>query len=173
MANYRVNVGNVYERTVRNGNLVTKSKVTITEVGEDGTVKGRTASKKEVATTVEEVKMWKLLHYEKKTAQKASKRLNKRNCVDVAIDTVIAHGVGMSAKEIVAAMREEGTYIFKDTAKTPENSVASRLNTYINEAENPLVKHIANGGKHTKGLFYPADFELPTEEAVAEETTEA
>ena len=171
MANYRINVGNVYERVTRNGNLVTKSKVTITEVTENGIV-GQTASKKEVRATAEEVKMWKLLHYEKKVVQKANKRLNERNCVDVAIETILAHNCGMSAAAIVEAMKAEGTYKFKETAKTPANTVSSRLNSYINEAEEPKIKHIANMGKHTKGLFYPADFEVPTEEAVAE-TAEA
>ena len=168
MANYRINVGNVYERIVRNGNLVNKSKVTIKEVNDEGVI-GVTASKKEVRATVEEVKSWKLLHYVKKAAQSGNKRLNERNCLDVAIETILAHNCGMSAKAIVEAMRTEGTYKFKDTAKTPHNTVASRLNTYINEAEEPKVKHIANGGKHTKGLFYPADFELPKVEAEATE----
>jgi hypothetical protein len=171
MANYRINVGNVYERVVRNGNLVNKSKVTIVSVTDDEVV-GRTASKKEVRASHAEVKTWKLLHYEKKVVAKGNKRLNDRNCVDVAIETILAHGCGMSAVAIVEAMKTEGTYKFKDTAKTPQNTVSSRLNSYINETENPKIKHIANGGKHTKGLFYPADYELPTEtaEAVVEPT---
>ena len=168
MANYKVNVGNVYEKIVRNGNLLNKSKVTIKEVDGDNVV-GVTASKKEVRATVDEVKTWKLLTYVKKTVAKVSKRLNERTCVEVAIETVIAHNCGMSAKAIVEAMKAEGTFKFKETAKTPENTVSSRLNTYINDTENPRVKHIANGGKHTKGLFYPADYELPTEEAVPAE----
>lgn len=170
MANYRINVGNVYEKTVRNGNLVNKSKVTIKEVNGDEVV-GVTASKKEVRATVDEVKTWKLLSYVKKAVAKVAKRLNAKSCVEVAIETIIAHNCGMSAKAIVEAMKAEGTFKFKETAKTPENSVSSRLNTYINDTDNPKVKHIANGGKHTKGLFYPADYELPTEEAV--ETAEA
>ena len=167
MANYRINVGNVYERIVRNGNLINKSKVTITAVNEDEVV-GVTASKKEVKASPIEVKTWKLIHYEKKAVDKAKKRLNERNLVDVAIETVLAHGEGMSAKAIVEALRTEGTYRFKDTAKTPWNTVSSRLNTYINETENPLIKHIENGGKHTKGVFYPSDYELPKAEANAE-----
>ena len=174
MANYRVNVGNVYEKVSYNGNLVNKSKVTIVEVNEDEVV-GRTASKKEVRASVLEVKQWKLLHYEKKAKEVVRKRLNDRNCVDVAIETVLRHGCGMSAKAIVEAMIAEGTFKFAETAKTPWNTVSSRLNTYINDTENPKVKHIANGGKKTKGLFYPSDYELPIEEtaeAVAEATAE-
>ena len=164
MANYRVNVGNVYEKVTYNGNLVNKSKVTIVEVNGDEVV-GRTASKKEVRTTVLIVKQWKLLHYEKKVVEKVRKRLNSRKCVDVAIETVLNHNCGMSAKAIVEAMIAEGTFVFSEKASTPWNTVSSRLNTYINETENPLVKHIENGGKKTKGLFYPHNYELPKEEA--------
>ena len=155
MANYKVNVGNVYEKLVKNGNLINKSKVTITKVDGD-MIFGKTASKKEVKADVADVKMWKLLHYEKKTVIKTHKRLNQKTAAEVAIEMILEKNKPLTAKELVEMMKSEGTYIFSEKAKTPMNSVSTRLNQYINETVNPKIKKLEG----ERGKFVPADFEV-------------
>lgn len=165
MANYSINVGNEYVRSMG----AVKQSVTVTAIdGENVTAVAK--SGKEVKATFAEVKAWKLTHYAKKVVVKEKKRLNDRNLVDVAIDTILAHGCGMNAVDIHKAILAEGTYKFSPTAKTVPNTISSRLNSHINEAEQPKVKHIDNVGKGTKGMFYPIDYELPTATEVVAET---
>ena len=154
MANYSVNVGNVYEKLVRNGNLVNKSKVTITSVNGDDVV-GMTASKKEIKADVSDVKMWKLLHYEKKATKVSNKRLNQKTAAEVAIETILSKQKPLTAKELVDFMKTEGTYKFSEKAKTPVNSISTRLNEYINETKNPKIKKLEG----ERGKFVPFDFE--------------
>jgi hypothetical protein len=153
-------VGNEYTRPLG----ATKQFVTITGINDDGTVSVVSKSgKQKFKTRIENVERWTLVKaaVEVRTAPKrvaksvningdgtvtVSKRLNERTLVDVLVDTIKASGKPMSARELVEKVKADGSYKFKETAKTPWNSASSRLNTYIHrQGESSEIKVIARG----------------------------
>ena len=88
---------------------------------------------------------------------KVEKRKNSITCLEAAIQTLIKHNVPMTAKMLVKAMIEDGAFFFSPTAKTPWNSVGTRLSTYMNNCEGECrIKQTE------RGKFVHADYEVPT-----------
>ena len=59
----------------------------------------------------------------------------------------------MNAKQLVKAMIEDEAFFFKPTAKTPWNSVGTRLTTYMNNCEGECrIKQLE------RGKFVHADY---------------
>ena len=131
-------VGNEYRRTLG----AVKQFVTIsgydelakkwqytTKSGKIGTADDATIAKWELLKAVEPTET------EVKAEVKAEKRKNSITCLEAAIQTLIKHNVPMTAKMLVKAMIEDGVFFFSPTAKTPWNSVGTRLSTYMNNCE--------------------------------------
>ena len=79
--------------------------------------------------------------------------MNERPLVDVLVDTIKASGVPMTAKELVEKVKADGTYKFKETARTPWNSASSRLNTYIHKfGDGAEIKVVGRGKFANKGF---------------------
>ena len=158
-----VMVGNEYTRPLG----ANKQFVTIVSVNDDGTVNAVSKSgKQKFKTKIENVAKWTLTKAatvreapervavapKKKVAIKSDgtvavvhKRLNDRPFVDVLIDTINASTVPMTARELVEKVKADGTFKFKETAKTPWNSASSRLNTYLKNHDDANFKVVARG----------------------------
>lgn len=159
-----VMVGNEYVRPLG----ANKQFVTIIGINEDGTVNAVSKSgKQRFRTKLENVSKWELVKAVEvreapervatatpKVEVKADgtvevvatrKRLNNRSFVDVLIDTINASDVPMTARELVEKVKAEGTFVFRETAKTPWNSASSRLNTYLKERDDANFKKVGAG----------------------------
>ena len=92
-------------------------------------------------------------------------------CVQAAIQTLREHNTPMNAKEIVDAMVKDHIYQFGPNAKTPNNSVSSRLTTYMKDCEANAKRCLV---KKIDGKFAFADYnpdaqnaQLPEEPAAS------
>lgn len=160
----KIKVGNEYTRPLG----ATKQFVTIVGVNDDGTVNVVSKSgKQRFKTKVENVASWTLVKEsavreapervvtskKKDVAIKADgtvevvsrKRLNDRPFVDVLIDTINASTVPMTARELVEKVKADGTFKFRETAKTPWNSASSRLNSYLHDHADANFKTVGRG----------------------------
>ena len=160
----KIAVGNEYTRPLG----ANKQFVTIVGVNDDGTVNVVSKSgKQRFKTKIENVKHWTLIKEnnvreaaervavapKKKVNIKADgsvevvshKRLNSRTFVEVLIDTIKASNAPMTARELVEKVKADGTFIFKETAKTPWNSASSRLNSYLKDHEDADFKVVSRG----------------------------
>jgi len=157
-------VGNEYTRPLG----ATKQFVTIVGINDDGTVNVVSKSgKQRFKTKIENVDRWELVKAvevreaperiantaPKKVEVKADgtvavvarKRLNERPFVEVLIDTINASNVPMTARELVDKVKADGTFKFKETAKTPWNSASSRLHTYLSNHTDANFKVVGRG----------------------------
>lgn len=160
----RVAVGNEYRRTLG----AVKQIVTIsgydndvhkwqytTKSGKIGTADDKTIAKWECLKqcAVEETAV------EETAVVNVEKKKNSITCLEAAIRTLVKRNVPMTAKQLVKAMIEDEAFFFSPTAKTPWNSVGTRLSTYMNNCEGECrIKQIK------RGQFVHADYEV--EEAV-------
>ena len=102
-----------------------------TKSGKVGTADETAIAKWELLKAVEPVET----AIEPTAKVKVEKRKNTVTCLEAAIQTLIKHNVPMTAKMLVKAMIEDGAFYFSPTAKTPWNSVGTRLSTYMNNCE--------------------------------------
>lgn len=162
----KIIVGNEYTRPLG----ATKQFVTIVGINDDGTVNVVSKSgKQKFKTRIENIERWTLVKEAIRTAPirevkkevtinddgtvSVGKRLNERPLVDVLVDTIKASGIPMTAKELVEKVKADGTYKFKETARTPCNSASSRLNSYIHKlGDGAEIKVIARGKFARKDL---------------------
>ena len=145
----KVAVGNEYRRTLG----AVKQFVTIT-AWDELAKKWQFASKSGKLGTADEatIEKWELLKAvepavtEEVAEVKVEARKNSVTCLEAAIQTLVRHNVPMTAKMLVKAMIEDEAFFFKPTAKTPWNSVGTRLTTYMNNCEGECrVKQIERG----------------------------
>lgn len=171
--NKNIAVGNEYTRPLG----ANKQFVTIVGINDDGTVNVVSKSgKQRFKTKIEKVKQWTLVKAsdvreaaervavapKKKVNIKADgtvevtarKRLNERTFVEVLIDTINASNVPMTARELVEKVKADGTFRFKETAKTPWNSASSRLNSFLKNHEDANFKIVS------RGKFARKDYEV-------------
>ena len=80
-------------------------------------------------------------------------RLNKKKFIDVLIETLNNNLRPMTARELVEKINEDGTFSFKESAKTPWNSASSRLNTYLKEKGNQSEIRMYSRGKFVSKNF--------------------
>ena len=165
-ANNNIYIGNVY--TFKCGAVNRKATI----IGFDEETKKyqyATASGKMQSAEEDKIlKDWTLIAEaeEKVLAKKAelvpmveTKRKNSITCLEAAIQTLVRRNVPMTAKELVRAMVADEAFFFSPKAKTPWNSVGTRLTTYMNNCEGDCrIKQIA------RGKFVHADYE-PAENA--------
>jgi hypothetical protein len=170
---HKIAVGNEYRRTLG----AVKQFVTITgydtvmnkwqyatKSGKIGTADEATIEKweviKVVETAVEETAVVETAKVEKKK--------NNCTCLEAAIQTLIRRNVPMTAKMLVKAMVEDGAFHFSPTAKTPWNSVGTRLTTYMNNCEGECrIKQTE------RGKFVHSDYVAPIETETETETVTA
>ena len=78
-------------------------------------------------------------------------------CLEAAIQTLCRHNHPMNARQLVDAMIADGAFQFSPTARTPWNSVSTRLSTHINQCESEgrpcRIRRI------DRGIYAPADYE--------------
>ena len=131
-------IGNEYKRslgavkqfvTISGYDELSKKWKYTTKSGKEGTADEATIAKWELLKAVEPTET------EVKAEVKAEKRKNTVTCLEAAIQTLIKRNVPMTAKMLVKAMIEDGAFFFSPTAKTPWNSVGTRLSTYMNNCE--------------------------------------
>ena len=159
---HEIAIGNEYRRTLG----CVKQNVTV--VGYDAeTDKFKpfiiaTKNGKRFTTDEKTIAKWELTkavkaNIEKKAEVSVEKRKNEITCLEAAIRTLIKHNVPMNAKQLVNAMKEDGIFHFKDTAKTPWNSVGTRIATYVNnciaDAVECRIKAVS------RGVYAHADYE--------------
>ena len=163
---HMVAVGNEYKRTlgavkqfvtITDYDTTAKKWVYTTKSGKVGSVDEATIAKweclKQLAVETEVV--------EDKATVNVEKRKNSCTCLEAAIQTLIKHNVPMTAKMLVKAMIEDGAFYFSPTAKTPWNSVGTRLATYMNNCEGECRIKQTERGKYAH-----ADYVPPVEETV-------
>ena len=163
-----VKVGNEYRRTLG----AVKQFVTVEGVDElSHKWLCLTKSGKRFTATDEAISKWELLKEaetaeavevaEKPKADKAKRAKNATTCLDAAIATLAKHGVPMNAKTLVKTMIADGAFAFSSYAKTPWNSVGTRLATYLKQcAENGEECRIK---QVSRGMYATADYEAEEE----------
>ena len=165
MKKHNVNVGNEYRRTL--GCVKQNVKV----VGFDAEADKfkpfiiETKGGKRFTADEKTIKKWELLKAvevetelnTKKAVKTVEHRKNAITCLEAAIQTLIRRNVPMNAKELVTAMKEDGAFVFKDTAKTPWNSVGTRLATYMNNCEGECRIKCVSRGKYAHADYEPVE----------------
>ena len=126
---YRRSMGAVHQYVTLVGyDNETKKYSYVTKSGKEGTTDEETI-----------LKRWELVKVAENAVDIVKKdvnveaRKNEITCLEAAIRTLVKRNVPMTAKELVKAMKEDDVFFFKPTAKTPWNSVGTRLSTYINK----------------------------------------
>ena len=162
---HKIAVGNEYRRTLG----AVKQFVTITAFDNDVkkwqyTTKSGKIGTADDATICEKWELLKQVAVEEKAVEEkakvnVAKKKNNCTCLEAAIQTLVKRNVPMTAKMLVKAMIEDGAFYFSETAKTPWNSVGTRLTTYMNNCEGECrVKQIE------RGKFVHANYEEPIAE---------
>ena len=165
MEKHIVAVGNEYRRNLG----AMKQFVTVTGF-DDMTKKWECTAKSGKKFTADEstIEKWECLKQvaveptesvaDDKAKVNAGKKKNSCTCLEAAIQTLIRRNVPMTAKMLVKAMIEDGAFYFSETAKTPWNSVGTRLSTYMNNCEGECrIKQTE------RGKFVHADYVAPIE----------
>lgn len=157
-----ITIGNEYRRTLG----AVKQFVTITAFDKEvGKWQYTTKSGKIGTADDKTIEKWELLKQAEvkeveKEKEKVAKKKNNCTCLEAAIQTLIKRNVPMSAKELVKAMVEDGAFYFSPTAKTPWNSVGTRLTTYMKNCDWDGVE--CRVKQTERGRFAHKDYE-PTE----------
>ena len=154
----RVAVGNEYRRTLG----AVKQIVTISGYDNDVHKWQYTTKSGKLGTADDKaIAKWELLEeaveetaVEEKAVVNVERKKNACTCLEAAIQTLVKRNVPMTAKQLVKAMIEDEAFFFSPTAKTPWNSVGTRLSTYMNNCDGDCrIKQIK------RGLFAHADYE--------------
>ena len=164
---HKIAIGNEYRRSLG----AMKQFVTITGFDTDVNKWQYTAKSGKIGTADEKtIEKWELLKAvevkeeevkEEVAKVDVEKKKNNITCLEAAIQTLVKRNVPMTAKMLVKAMIEDGVFYFSPTAKTPWNSVGTRLSTYMNNCEGECRIRQTERGK-----FVHADYVEPIAETV-------